>query len=104
MDGPAYISEADERFYCYFGEILKPLSFHECASAADTSAADTSAADTSGTPAADTSVADIDYISEADEYFYCLQSAGVPDVVLIGGTKDIFRELQVFYSCHMMYA
>ena len=32
----------------------------------------------------------------ADEYFYCFQSAGAPDVVLIGGTKDLEHELEEF--------
>ena len=34
-------------------------------------------------------------IRDADEYFYCFQSLGRPDVVLIGGTKDLYLELNV---------
>jgi hypothetical protein len=38
------------------------------------------------------------YISDADEYFYCFRSLGRPDVVLIGGTKDLDLELTVLLS------
>ena len=51
-------------------------------------------------PSAEPSAESPRYISEGDEYFYCFQSLGRSDVVLIGGTKDLDYDLSVLSLAH----